>query len=101
MLLQLDEQLYGKLKEGKLYDVRVIEIHPMYEKLGNKDGYERVIRYLDENGTMTKEEIVNEVYNLKRRTAGGSPITVLKVISVSPVSLSDEEMKRYCMQRPY
>ena len=84
-----------KLKEGKLYDVRVIETYPMYEKLVGKDGYERIIRYLDEYGTMTQEEIITAVCNLKRTTPGGSPITVLKVIGVSPISLSDKEIRRY------
>ena len=98
MSLQLNEQLYNKLKTGKIYDVLVIETHPMYEKYGNKNGYETCIRFFDENGTMTQEEIMNEVCNLKRRTSGGGPITVLNVINVSPVSLSDEELKRYCLQ---
>lgn len=84
-----------KLKEGKLYDVRVIETYPMYEKLAGKDGYERIIRYLDENGTMTQEEIIKAVCNLKRTTPGGSPIMVLKVIDVSPISLSAKEISRY------
>jgi len=71
------------------------------ENAGIKDGYENIVRFLDEDGVLTQEEIINKVCNLKRRTVGGSPITVLKALDVTPVSLSDEEMKRYCRQKPY
>ena len=95
--MKLDEQLYCKLKTGKFYDVHTIETFPMYMNHSKNGRYKNVIRYFDECGIMTQEDISKAVYGLQRTAGSGSLITVLKVTDICPITLSDKELKAYCM----